>query len=125
MTKDRSRHSASSPARVVVDADLDNDHCITEKTTAHGYWWRYRHSQGEPQDTLTAAIMIASDVAATEARKTGKTYVVASTPQPSPAVYVLACDHPDAGNIGINIMYEFSPTGDCIRRPGARTVMRH
>ena len=37
--------------------------CITEFMTPHGYWWRYRHSPGEPQQTLDAAIMIAGEVA--------------------------------------------------------------
>ena len=30
---------------------------ITERETPHGYWWRYRHTDNEPQDTLLAAIM--------------------------------------------------------------------
>jgi hypothetical protein len=56
--------------------DQDNP-CITERETLHGYWWRYAHSADEPADTLTAAIMIAGEVAATEARRRGKTYLVA------------------------------------------------
>jgi hypothetical protein len=44
-----------------------------------------------------AALMIAGEVAAEEARKRGKTYLVASAPPPSPAIYGFACDHPDAG----------------------------
>jgi hypothetical protein len=46
--------------------------CITERTDEHGYWWRYQHSNDEPRDTLTAAITIAGEVAANEARKSGK-----------------------------------------------------
>jgi hypothetical protein len=80
----------------------EKPHCITERQTAHGYWWRYTHSSGEPEDTLTTAIMIAAD----EARRRGKTYVVASTPEPSTAVYVFASDHPDASKAGISIMYQ-------------------
>ncbi len=99
--------------------------CITERETPHGYWWRYRHREGDPQETLTAAIAIASEVAATEACRRGKTYIVASAPQPSPAVYVFACDHPDAANVGFNVMLEFTPAGERIRRPGTRTAMRH
>src|SRR5208283_113944 len=45
--------------------------CITERTDEHGYWWRYQHSNDEPRDTLTAAITIAGEVAANEARKSG------------------------------------------------------
>ena len=60
---------------------------ITERETPHGYWWRYSHSDGEPADTLTAVIMIAREVAASEARRRGKTYVVArgrpAAPTPS------------------------------------------
>jgi hypothetical protein len=62
--------------------------CITEKRTAQGFWWRYTHSKDEPNETIEMAIRIAGEVAADEARKSGKTYVVALTPQPSPAVYV-------------------------------------
>jgi hypothetical protein len=68
------------------------------------------------------AIRIAATVAADEARKNRKTYCVASTPQPSPAVYVFSCDHPDASNVAINIMYELTPQGRCIRHPGIRTA---
>jgi hypothetical protein len=95
-------------------------HCITEKNTAYGYWWRYRHPNDEPDDTLDTAIIIATEVAANEARKSGKTYVVASTPQPSPAVYVFASDHPDAGNHDISIMYELTPTGERIPHTATR-----
>jgi hypothetical protein len=42
------------------------------------------------------AIRIAADVAAEEARKGAKTYVVASSRAPAAAVYVFAADHPDA-----------------------------
>jgi hypothetical protein len=59
--------------------------------------------------------MIAAEVAANEARKAGETFVVASTRQPSPAVFVFACDHPDASNIGMSVMYELTPAGNCIR----------
>ena len=57
--------------------------------------------------------MVAGEVAANEARKSGKTYVVASTPQPSPAIYVFACDHPDpkdpAGEIVLYALSEQDP----------------
>jgi hypothetical protein len=87
---------------------------ITRKTTAQGFWWRYRHSEYDPSDTLHSAIMIAAKVAADEAHKSGKSYVVASTRKPSPAVYVFASDHPDASNAGISIMYQLTPAGECI-----------
>jgi hypothetical protein len=51
--------------------------CIIERETPHGYWWRYQHSDDEPRDTLLAAIMVAGEVAATEARKRNKAYYVA------------------------------------------------
>jgi hypothetical protein len=94
--------------------------CITECHTAHGYWWRFTHSNDEPQATLTAAIMIAGDVAATEARKSGKTYLVASAKLPSPAIYVFAGNHPDAANAGMKVMFEFSPSGSIRRIPPTR-----
>ena len=102
-----------------------NNSCITERETPHGYWWRYSHSDDEPADTLTAAIMVASDVAATEARRRGKTYVVARAAGGTDAIYVFACDHPDAHNVAINVMFEFTPAGGRIRHPGTRTAARH
>jgi hypothetical protein len=92
--------------------------CITEHTDEHGYWWRYQHSDDEARDTLLAAIMIAGDVAAEEARRSGKTYVVARAAHGVDAIYVFACDHPDARNAAINVMFEFTPAGERIRRPG-------
>src|SRR5260370_6038055 len=88
--------------------------CITERTDEHGYWWRYQHSADEAHDTLTAAIMVAADVAAQEARRSGKTYVVASTPLPAPAVYVFAVDHPDRSRAAVSLMCAFTPDGDLI-----------
>jgi hypothetical protein len=86
--------------------------CITERRNAHGYYWRYSHSPGEPDETLTMAIRVADEVAADEARKSGKTYVVASTPQPSLAVFVFARTHPA---LAMSVMFEFTPEGECIR----------
>jgi hypothetical protein len=45
---------------------------------------------------------------------------VASTPRPAAAVYVFPCDHPDAAKAGINIMFEFTPEGACIRHKVTR-----
>lgn len=103
----------------------DKYRCITERETPHGYWWRYTHSEGEPDDTLKAATRIAADVAREEARRRGKTYCVASTPQPTSAIYVFACDHPDAADPAINVMFEFTPAGKRIRRPGLPVSTRH
>jgi hypothetical protein len=90
--------------------------CITEADTQFGYWWRYEPALHHPNDAITALIHIAKIVADAEARKTGKTYLVASSPQPGPALYVFAFDHPDASNAAINIMYDCSPTGILTRR---------
>ena len=92
-----------------LPADDEEHGCITTRQTPHGFWWRYTHKKGEPPETLDMAIRIAGEVAATEARKSHKTYVVASTPSPAAAVYVFAVDHPDAARIDINIMFEFTP----------------
>ena len=80
--------------------------CITERASAHGLWWCYRHPENEPDGALTTAIDMARVVAAQEALKSGRTYLVASTPEPARAVYVFASDHPDASNTGIEIMFE-------------------
>ncbi len=61
-------------------------------------------------------IHVAKVVADAEARNSGKTYLVGSTPQPDPALYVFACDHPDARNAAITIMVDCPPTGVPVRR---------
>jgi hypothetical protein len=109
-----------------MNAVPENDaNCITARETPHGYWWRYRHSAGEPQVTLTAAIMLAGQVAAEEARKRGKTYYVARAASGAEAIYVFACDHPDARNASINVISEFLPSGARILRPGIRSANSH
>ena len=107
-----------------TSADPPTPACITTRETPYGLWWRYRHAEGEPDATLTAVIMIACEVAGAEARRRGKTYVVASTPRPDTAVYVFACDHPDARAVAFNLMFEFTPDGQRIRHPGYRTAVR-
>jgi hypothetical protein len=102
-----------------------SNHCITERETPFGYWWHYTHSQGEPDDTLKAATIIAVNVARDKARKDGKTYLVASTPPPTATVYIFASDHPDAADPAINVMLELTPSGKSIRRPGFHTSPRH
>jgi hypothetical protein len=37
-----------------------------------------------------------------------------------PDVYVFAHDHPDARRLELNIMYELTPGGECIRRRGTQ-----
>lgn len=109
--------------RTVEEPESESS-CITALETPYGYWWRYQHSPDEPDDTFIAAIMIAGDVASTEARKRDKTYVVASSSWPDRAVYAFAGDHPDARSITINRMFEFTPAGERIRHPGLRSVTR-
>jgi hypothetical protein len=103
----------------------DKHRCISERDTPHGYWWRYTHAKDEPDDTLKAATMIALSVARDQARKDGRTYLVASTPLPMAAVYIFASGHPDARDAAITVMCECTPAGECIRRPGVRTSIRH
>lgn len=93
--------------------------CITERRDAHGYYWRYTHSPDEPEETLTMAIRVAGEAAANEARMSEKTYVVASTLQPSRAVFVLARNHPELAGVAMSVMFEFTPKGERIRhKPG-------
>jgi hypothetical protein len=91
--------------------------CITERQTPHGYWWRYKHSKGESEDTWEAATGIAVSIAAKRAAEDGKTYVVALSLPHSPAVYVFASDHPDARKVGIHTALKVTPTGERIRQP--------
>jgi hypothetical protein len=99
--------------------------CIAERRDQHGFWWRYEHAEDEPRDTLLSAIMIAGNVAAQEARSSGKSYVVARAATGADAIYVFAGDHPDARSAGINVMFGFTPDGDRIRRPATPTATRH
>ncbi|MBV8890514.1 MAG: hypothetical protein JO266_00800 [Acidobacteria bacterium] len=66
------------------------------------------------------AIRIATMVAGTEANRSGKAYVVASTSQPPPAVFVLPRTHPELATITMSVMFEFTPEGECIRHKPAR-----
>ncbi len=87
---------------------------VTE-ATEYGYYARYEHSPGEPDDTLTAAIMFAVEIASAEARKTGKTHYVTSTPVPK-AVYLLRADNPELTMVAMSVMYELTPDGKVIKR---------
>jgi hypothetical protein len=95
--------------------------CITERQTDYGYWWRYTHSAGEPEDTWLAATGIAASVAAEEARKSGKTYLVLVSLEPLRAVFVFASDHPDTRNPDIHTALTGTPGGERIRH----RVTRH
>ena len=61
--------------------------------------------------------------AAKECRTSGKSYVVASFIKPAPAIYVFACDHPDARKPGIFIMYDLTRAGG-LRSPAVRPASR-
>ena len=104
----------------VGTAAADAANCMKERETADGYWWCYQHAADKPDEAMIVAMRKAGEVAAEQARKRGKTYLVASTRQPSPAVYVFACDHPDAAKAGVTVLLGFPPAGERIRHePGA------
>jgi hypothetical protein len=94
----------------------DPANCITERQTAFGYWWRTTHSGNEPDQTLIGAIKLAAHVAEQEARAAGKTFLVATSAERWPDVYVFAHDHPDAKRLDLSPMYEFTPAGQLIWR---------
>ncbi len=96
---------------------------ITEIDTDFGYSWCYEAAPHHPHEAITAMIHIAKVVADAEARNSGKTYLVASTPQPMAAVYVFACDHPDARDAAITVILEFTPAGAWAA--GLRRAARH
>jgi hypothetical protein len=108
-----------------IHDSADVARCITEADTEFGYWWRYQAAPHHPDEAITAMIHIAKTVADAEAHHAGKTYLVGSSPLPEPALYVFACDHPDARNAAINIMYDCPPNGRPARRPGIRSAARH
>lgn len=78
-----------------------------------------RHSDEQGENLLTA-LHVAAEVATEQARSSGKTYVMASATQPSPAIHVFACDHPDAGKADTRIIFEYLPDGRRIRREEGR-----
>jgi hypothetical protein len=98
---------------------------ITEIDTDFGYWCCYQPAPHHPGEAIEALIHVAKVVADAEARSSGKTYLVGSTPFPESALTVFAADHPDARNAAINVMVEFTPACERIRRPGPRTPSRH
>jgi hypothetical protein len=89
---------------------------ITERHTPFGYWWRYTYAGGGPDTNLVGAIKIATFVAEQEARKDGKTYLVATSSERWPNVYVFPYEHPDARRLDLTPMYTFTPSGECVRR---------
>jgi hypothetical protein len=86
-----------------------------KEATEYGYYARYEHSPGEPDDTLTGAIMFAVEIASDEARKTGKTHYVTSTPVPK-AIYLLRADNPELTMVAMSVMYELTPDWKVIKR---------
>ena len=98
----------------------DPGNSVTERHTAFGYWWRYAYAGDGPDPNLVGAIKIAAFVAEQEARKGGKTYLVATSSGRWPDVYVFAHDHPDARRLDLTPMYSFTPSGECIRRAATR-----
>jgi len=89
---------------------------ISTITSPHGVHWQYEHCVDEPQETLDMAPSIAATIAIDEAQKTGKNYVVASSAQP-PTIHALASDHPAIADLGLTIMYEFTPRGERVGQP--------
>ena len=89
---------------------------ITEDDTEFGYRWRYQAAPHHPEEAITAMIHIAKVVADAEARNAGKTYLVGRAAFGTDAIHAFACDHPDARNAAINIMYDCPPTGAPVRR---------
>ena len=98
---------------------------ITEIDTSFGYWWRYQSAPDHPVEAITLMIHIAKVVADAEARNSGKTYLVGSAAAGTDAIYAFASDHPDARSAAINVMLEYTPAGECIRRPPLRNAPRH
>jgi hypothetical protein len=110
---------ALTAVETAMDAD-DPGGSVTERHMSFGYWWRYAYAGDGPDANLVGAIKIAAFVAEQEARKDGKTYLVATSSERWPDVYVFAHDHPDARRLDLSTMYSFTPSGECIRRAATR-----
>lgn len=83
----------------------------------YGFVFIYEHSDDEPHETLLAATAIAMNVAAEQAVKEGKTYVVASTTVPLHTVFVLPVGHPLIVRRALSIMNQLMPDGTRVRSP--------
>lgn len=83
----------------------------------YGFVFIYEHSDDEPYETLLAATAIAMNVAAEEAVKGRKTYVVASTTVPLYTVFVLPFGHPLIEKRALSIMNKLMPDGTRVRTP--------
>lgn len=81
----------------------------------YGFVAIYEHSDDEPRDTLLAATVMFMNVAAAQAVKEGKTYVVASTEAPSYTVFVLPLGHPLITERALSIMNQLMPDGRRVR----------
>lgn len=81
----------------------------------YGFVFSYEHTPDEPTITLEGCILIARHIAAEEAVKDEKHYVVASTTEPAPAVYALPIDHPMIKEKALTINYLYTPDGQQIR----------
>jgi hypothetical protein len=88
----------------------------SDRRDEHGMWWRWAPPEDEPGEMLIVAGRIARPIAAEQARKSCKTYLMTMGLQPSAALYVFACDHPDAAIADIDILLEFLPDGRRIER---------
>ena len=86
---------------------------IAENTTEHGYYWRY-----DPPDLARGNIRHSPPRCGHHRRRRslqdGNTHVVAST-QMSRAIYVVSSDRPTLSALAMNVLYEMTPTGECIR----------
>ena len=89
--------------------------CIVTYNDDYGFVFIYEHADDEPHETLLAATAIAMNVAAEQAVKEGKTYVVASTAVPSYTVFVLPFGHPMIVQRALSIMNQLMPDGRRVR----------
>ena len=81
----------------------------------HGFVFIYEHPDDEPHETLLAATAIAMNVAAEQAIKEGKTYIVATTTAPSYTVFVLPFGHPLIVERALTIKNQLMPDGRRVR----------
>jgi hypothetical protein len=88
---------------------------VHQRRAVHGFEWMVE-VRSFVNDALLRSLMVTSaNVAAREARQSGKTYVLATSPVPSRAIYVLAASHPRlVSHPQMTTRYEFTPSGQMI-----------
>jgi hypothetical protein len=85
---------------------------VQSRRTVHGLEWMVEVRSFVSDKTFRLIVKTSAQLAADEARQSGKNDVLASSDEPERAVHVLVAGHPKLARMLIR--YEFTPTGEMI-----------